>query len=97
MASSSPSKLAPVCQTQFAFIPQVLPRGDGSFIVTPGKPQEWLWLKDAAKLCGMTNCGVRKWAPRPGSGLVMRRMGQRRFQILAESLLKSQRPWNFLE
>lgn len=83
-------------QGTFAFVPQVLPRGDGSYVVTPGRPQEWVTIREAAALCRMEESAVRKWAHDPRAGLVVRRVGRRKLQIEAASLLKATAPWEHL-
>ncbi len=85
-------------QTVFAFTAQVLPRGDGSYVVTPGRPQEWLWLREAAQAAGMSAAGFRRWAlSTANGGLVLRRVGRRKYQVSAESLAAALRPHNYLE
>lgn len=74
----------------------MLPLGDGSYKVCPvGKPQQWMWVKDAADLMGVSTESVRNWA-RDGL-IVSRRVGLRKYQIEAESLRKFLEPYNHLQ
>jgi hypothetical protein len=63
---------------------KLTPRGDGSFVLTPGKPQQWLWVKEAATAYRVTPKTVLSWWK---NGCVNgRRVGHRKVQIEAESL-----------
>jgi len=74
----------------------MIPTGDGSYKVIPeGKPQQWLWVKDAAHLLGVSTESVRNWA-RDGR-IVSRRVGPRKYQVEMESLRKFLEPFNHLQ
>lgn len=77
------------------FPAEVLPRGDGSYVVVPGRPQEWLWVRDAARLAGLSPSAMLRWAMAPGSPLVSRRAGRRKYQIEAASLRRALEPHNY--
>lgn len=74
---------------------EILPRGDGSYVLKPGKPQQWLWVAEAAELMRISPDAVREWIAK---GLVVsRRCGLRKFQVEAESLRKYLEPYNHLK
>lgn len=74
----------------------ILPLGDGSYKLCPdGKPQKWVWVKDAARLMGVSPESVRNWI---GKGyLISRRVGLRKYQVQMESLEAFLKPYNHLE
>ncbi len=46
-------------QLQFAFAsPTVVPQGDGSFVIKPGKPRQRLSVREAAQLAGCSRDGI---------------------------------------
>jgi hypothetical protein len=63
---------------------ELLPRGDGSFVLKPGKPEQWLWTQDAAKAYGVSQKTIVRWWSK--GFITGRRVGPRRIQIDAESL-----------
>lgn len=83
-------------QDSFSFGPaEVTPRGDGSYLVRPGKPVQWLWVKEAARLHRVSADAIRDWIT---AGLVTgKRVGRRKYQVEAESLAKFIRPDNWRE
>jgi hypothetical protein len=82
-------------QTVFAFVPTVTPRGDGSYVVQPGKPQQWLWVRDAARMYQISPDAIREWILK---GLVVsRRVGLLKYQVEASSLSTFIRPDNWRE
>lgn len=75
---------------------EVISLGDGTFKVCPvGRPVEWLWVKDAAKIMGVSSESVRIWA-RAGL-LKSRRVGLRKHQIEADSIKAFLEPYNHLK
>ena len=50
-AAADPAAVA----SSLTFIPEVIPRGDGSFTLKPGKPIQKLTVKQCAQIAG---CGV---------------------------------------
>jgi hypothetical protein len=71
-------------QIQFTFAPVVVPQGDGSFIVRPGKPVVKLSLRDAAKRTGLSRTTVYRLYD---SGLVKgERPSPRKIFVYADSL-----------
>lgn len=74
----------------------MVPLGDGTYKVAPsGKPQQWMWIRDAAELMGVSAESVRNWA-RDGH-IVARRVGLRKYQVEAESLRRFLEPYNHLK
>jgi len=73
----------------------MVPLGDGTYRVVPeGKPQQWVWIRDAAEQLGVSMESVRNWA-RDGH-IVARRVGLRKYQVEMESLRKFVEPFNHL-
>ena len=63
---------------------EIIPRGDGSFILKPAKPTQWLWAREAAKQCRVSSRTIIRWIE---SGRIKgRRMGPQRWQVDASSL-----------
>jgi excisionase family DNA binding protein len=85
---------APGQLTLFAPV-TVIPRGDGTFVLRPEKPQQWLSTRAAARLCGISQDTIARWA-RDGR-ITARRMGPSHYQIAADSLRKFLEPMNHLQ
>ena len=74
---------------------ELVPRGDGSYIVKAGKPTQWLSVQAVARELGVSEQAVRDWA---NSGRVTaRRVGLRKLQIEAGSLAEFTEPFNHLK
>lgn len=57
----------------------IISRGDGSFIIKPRKPVEWLWVREVAKDCRVCSKTVIRWIDK---GYVKgRRVGLHRWQV----------------
>lgn len=75
---------------------EMVPLGDGSYRVLPkGKPQRWLWVREAAEELGVSRDAVRDWIRR--GKVVARRAGLRKYQVRADSVEKFARENNHLE
>jgi hypothetical protein len=53
--------MRPTDQINFGFAPVIVPKGDGSFTITPGKPVQWLKTKPAARALGLGGSTLRQW------------------------------------
>jgi len=53
--------MKPTAQITFGFTPVIVPKGDGSFTITPGKPVTWLKTKPAARALGLGGSTLRQW------------------------------------
>jgi excisionase family DNA binding protein len=63
---------------------QIIPKGDGSYVLKPNKPTEWLSVLQVAKECGVTRQTVCNWIK---SGAVQaRRVGPKLWQVDAASV-----------
>jgi hypothetical protein len=75
---------------------EMIPRGDGSYVVKPvGKPEQWMWVKKAADQYGVSADAVRDWIH---DGLIVgRRVGKRKLQVDVNSLEAYIQPFNYLK
>lgn len=64
---------------------ELMPRGDGTYILKPHKPEQWLWTHEAARLYRVSPDTIVRWW-RLGH-IVGRKAGPRRIQIEAASLV----------
>lgn len=63
---------------------ELLPRGDGSFILKPNKPVEWIRTARAAKMLGVSQQTIVRWWK--SGHITGRRVGERIVQISVQSL-----------
>ena len=54
-------KTATTGQITFGFAPVIIPQGDGTYKVSPGKPIQWLGTTDAAKYLHIAPNTLRGW------------------------------------
>lgn len=48
-------------QPLFSFLPTVVPQGDGSFVVRPGRPVQWVSIQQAADYLQVDDSTIRRW------------------------------------
>lgn len=71
-------------QVTFSFIPQMVPQGDGTFVVKPGRPTQKLTVRQAAQVA---NCSVATIYRLLDAGLIQGdRPSPRKVAIYASSL-----------
>lgn len=62
----------------------VIPRGDGTFILKPRKPVEWVRTSEAARQCSVSEKTIIRWIQ--AKRIDGRRVGPRIWQVSAVSL-----------